>query len=104
MTSKTFISFDKKHQFNIDIIEDTAYFTLLLINPEYYKTFLLLLKNAVELLVNNNVKYIKQYINEEDIVLFKNSIIIKENTFVLVKTKIEDFAYELCDALGIQRL
>ena len=44
MTSKNFYSIDKYHSFNINIIEDTAYFSINTIKPEKYKTFLLLLK------------------------------------------------------------
>lgn len=102
--SQKFTSIDKNHQFNINIIDDTAYFALEYIEPANCKTFLLLLKSGIEYMVNNNVKYVKQYIMENDIDEFKNSHIISENDIFIVKTKIEDFLFELCDALGIQRL
>lgn len=101
---KQFSSIDKEHQLYIDIIEDTAYFTIEIINPEKYKTFLLLLKTIFEYMLNNNVKYVKQYINYNDIENFKNSEIYSERDVIIVKTKIEDFLFELCDALGMNRL
>lgn len=104
MTSKNFYSIDKYHSFNINIIEDTAYFSINTIKPEKYKTFLLLLKSGFEYMIKMNVKYVKQYITKEDINCFQKSTIIEENNTVIVKTKIEDFLFELCDALGIQRL
>lgn len=103
-SNKEFISIDKNHSLNINIIDDTAYFTINYLNPEKYKTFLLLLKLAFEYMVNNNVKYIKQRINEEDKINFKNSIFIEEDDIVIVKTNIDNFLFELCDALGMQRL
>jgi hypothetical protein len=104
MTTKKFISVDKNHEININIIDDTAYFSINILNYENYKTFLLLLKSSFEYLIYNNVKYVKQYINEDDIDNFKKSDILRENNLVIVKTKIEDFIIELYDALGMQRL
>jgi hypothetical protein len=102
--SQNFTSIDKNHQFNINIIDDTAYFTIEKLAPEKCKTFLLLLKSGIEYMVNKNIKYVKQYIMEEDVNEFKKSHIISENGLFVVKTQIEDFLFELCDALGIQRL
>ncbi len=102
--SKDFISLDKKHSFSIDSIGDTTYFTINYLSYEYYKTFLLLLKIAFEYMVNNNIKYVKLRINEEDKINFKRSSFIQEDDVVIVKIVITDFLLELCDALGIQRL
>lgn len=99
-----FLSIDKEHLFNISIIEDTAYFTLHNINPQKYKTFLLLLKNAFDYMVNNNIKYVKQQINHEDRESFKRSSFIEEDNILIAKTNIEYFLVELCDALGMHRL
>lgn len=101
--SKNFISIDKYHQFNINILDDTAYFAIERYEPDKYKTFLLLLKTGFEYMVNNNVKYVKQYIMEDDINEFKKSQIISENGIFVAKTNIEDFLFELCDAMGFQR-
>lgn len=104
MAELNFTSTDKEHSFIISIIEDTAYFSLLTLNPEKYKTFLLLLKKAFEYMISNNIKYIKQRINHNDKESFKKSSFIEENNTLIVKTNIEDFLFELCDALGINRL
>lgn len=104
MNNKNFVSVDKYHSFTITLIEEVAYFKLELVNPEKYKTFLLLLKNGFEYMVNNKIKYVKQQINYEDKINFQRSIFIEENDILIVKTQINDFLFELCDALGINRL
>ena len=103
---KEFISIDKEHSFTISIIEDTAYFALnpIQFNPEEYKTFLLLLKNGFQYMINNGIKYVKQQINYEDKESFKKSSFIEENNILIAKTNINDFLIELCDALGMNRL
>jgi hypothetical protein len=102
--SKEFISLDKNHSISIDTIENTAYFKINYLKVENYKTFLLLLKNCIEYMVNNKIEYIKQYINEEDKENFKKSTFIESMGIIIVKTHINDFVYELCDALGIKRI
>lgn len=92
------------HAFKISIVDDTAYFQLEQLKEENYKTFLLLLKNGFEYMCDNKVKYVKQYINEDDIVNFKKSEFLKNNDIVIVKTHIDDFLYELTGALGFNRL
>lgn len=104
MSQKDFISIDKNHSFTIKIIEDTAYFNINYLNPEKYKTFLLLLKIAFEYLIKNNIIYVKQQINNDDKVNFKRSTFIEENNIIIVKTNISDFLFEICDALGMNRL
>jgi hypothetical protein len=107
MTTKSelkFVSIDKEHLFKISIIEDTAYFIMCNINPEKYKTFLLLLKDAYQYMVNNSIKYVKQQINHEDKESFKRSSFIEEDNILIAKTDIEYFLVELCDALGMHRL
>jgi hypothetical protein len=104
MIFKNFISIDKCHKFNINIIDNTAYFAIVSIEPTECKTFLLLLKTGIEYMATNKVQFVKQHIIEEDVIEFKNSHIISENGVFVVKTKIEDFLFELCNVLGIQRL
>lgn len=104
MVFKKFVSVDKYHSFNVTILEDTAYFVLGTVEPSHYKTFLLLLKIGFEYLMNNKVKYVKQQINAEDKELFKRSTIIEDGNITIVKTNIDDFLFELCDAMGITRL
>jgi hypothetical protein len=104
MTTKQFKSIDKFHSFSITILEDTAYFVLEIVQPSQYKTFLLLLKSGYEYMKNNNVKYVKQQINQEDKELFKKSDVIEQNGLFFVKTHIDNFLFELCDAIGMNRL
>ena len=104
MTSRQFTSIDRFHSFGITILEDTAYFALRDVEPSQYKTFLLLLKKGFEYMKANNVKYVKQQVNPEDKESFKKSVVIEENNILIVKTKIDDFLFEICDAIGIHRL
>jgi len=104
MTSQQFTSIDKLHSFGITILEDTAYFALRSVEPSQYKTFLLLLKKGFEYMKMHNVKFVKQQINTEDKDSFKKSIFIEENNILIVKTNIDDFLFELCDAIGMHRL
>jgi hypothetical protein len=102
--SKKFVSIDNKHSFTILIIEDTAYFSIDIIDQSQYKTFLFLLKNGIEYMCDNNIKYVKQNIMDSDANLFKKSTIIHQYDCIVVKTHINDFIEEICDALGINRL
>ena len=104
MSSRQFTSIDKCHSFGITILEDTAYFVLYNVDPSHYKTFLLLLKNGFEYMNFHKIKYVKQQINAEDKESFKKSVIIEENNILIVKTNIEDFLLEICDAIGMHRL
>lgn len=104
MTSLQFTSIDKFHSFGITILENTAYFALRNVDPSRYKTFLLLLKKGFEYMKQHDVKFVKQQINIEDKESFKKSVIIEENDNLIVKTNIDDFLFEICDAVGIHRL
>jgi hypothetical protein len=104
MDNKDFISIDKNHSFTVQIIDNTAYFMINTLNPEKYKTFLLLLKSAFEYMVSKNVSYVKQQINKDDKENFKNSSFIEADNILVVKTHINDFMIEICDALGMHRL
>jgi hypothetical protein len=104
MIYKKFISIDKLHSFEITILEDTSYFVILSLEPKHYKTFLLLLKKGFEYMKSNNVKYVKQTITLEDKELFKKSSFVEENNVLIVKTDIDMFLEELCNAMGMQRL
>ena len=55
-------------------------------------------------MIDNNINYVQQCINEEDKENFKKSEILKIDNYYIVITKINDFLIELCDALGMQRL
>ncbi len=102
---KIFNSIDKKHEIEINIIENICWFNINKFEYEYYKTFLLMLKDIILFLKNNNVNFIKQYINENDCEYFKNSSIINldENTNI-VSTNIDNFIDEIVCVLGINKI
>ncbi len=111
--TKVFKSIDNKHSCTLTIypdisLENICYFSINNLEYEHYKTFLLLLKRTYEYMCNNNVKYIKQFINIEDVELFRNSHIIyinnNNNNDIIVKTNIVDFIDEICYAVGIQQI
>ena len=68
--NKVFNSIDNKHQIEITIIDDICWFYINKFDFEYYKTFLLTLKDVLMYLKKNNVIYIKQYIDQNDIEFF----------------------------------
>lgn len=102
---KIFYSIDNKHQVEIKIIDDVSWFNINKLENESYKTFLLLVKNIIEYLSQNNVKYIKQYVYSNDLINFKKSSHIELNDeLYIISTNIIDFFSELIDALGIQKI
>ncbi len=100
-----FNSIDNKHQIETNIIEDISWFNINKLDFESFKTFLLLLKDVITYMKNNNIKYIKQYIMEEDINYFKKSSIINldKNTY-MTTTNITDFIDEIVNVLDIKKL
>jgi hypothetical protein len=103
--SKIFNSIDNKHQINICIIDDICWFNIDKFEFEYYKTFLLTLKDVLLYLKKNNIIFIKQRVFEEDVVLFKNSSStnIDENQYVIT-TNIDIFINEIIGVLGINKI
>ena len=102
-----FVSIDDAHSFEISISDeslDLAYFTIINITPEHYKTFLLLLKDGFDFMIKNNILIVKQIINSTDIEFFKKSTISYYDNYVIISTNIEYFLEEICNGLGIQRL
>ena len=105
--NNTFTSIDKKHSIGIKILGDVAEFEIIQIQYENYKTFLLLLKTIIEHFANNNIKFIKQRITEDDLPLFHYSTLdvwYKEDEIALITTPIEYFAEEIYNALGLCKL
>ena len=104
---KQFISIDKYHEINTTIIDNFCYFTIVKLDLENYKTLLLLLKDIILYLYLKNVKFIKQFIVQNDIPFFKKSTINDTDKTddkinpVWITTNIEDFIEEICDALNI---
>lgn len=102
---KIFNSLDKKHQIEITIIDEISWFNINKLDYEYCKTFLILLKDVILFLNQNNVRFIKQYIYGEDLEYFKKSsyINVDDNTYV-VTSEIIHFLSELVSVLGINKL
>jgi len=100
---KIFNSIDIKHQIETTIIDNICWFNINKFDFEYYKTFLLTLKDVLIYLKKNNIIYIKQYIHEEDIKFFNKSEIIEltENKYI-VTTNINNFVDEIINVFGIK--
>lgn len=102
---KFFNSIDNKHQIETYIIENISWFNINKLDFESFKTFLILLKDVMMYMKNNNVIYIRQYIMEEDTIYFKKSSVVNldENTYV-VTTNIVDFIDEITNVLDVKKL
>lgn len=102
---KIFNSIDNNHQISINIITDVAWFNINKLNFESFKTFLILLKDVLIYMKKNNVKYIKQYVNEEDMHFFKKSSIFDmDNNVYSITTKIDDFVDEIVNVFDIKKM
>ncbi len=100
---KIFTSIDNFHIIGITLCDDIAYFKIILFEFENVKTFLLLFKECIEYLNNNNIKIIKQEIVNEDIELFKNSKIINKTSeeHTMIETNFINFIDEIYNVLNI---
>lgn len=101
---KIFKSYDDEHEIEI-VVEDNdiIWFTINKFNFKYYKTFLLMFKECVEYLNDNNIKIIKQYVNKDDIEYFKNSTCIEYSLNVfIISTPINKFTIDMINVLGLQ--
>lgn len=102
---KIFDSVDKKHQIEINIIDDISWFNINNFDFEYYKTFLLMLKDILIFLKKKNITHIKQYIYKNDCEYFKNSLIINlDDDKYIVSTNLENFLDEIINVLGIKKI
>lgn len=102
--NKTFNSIDYTHTIKIDILDDIAWFYPE-IKYDNCKTFLLLIKDVIQFLNINNIKYIQQYICGEDLKYLINSTWIQLNDDVyLCSTKLEHFLSELINLTGIKKI
>ena len=103
--NKLFNSMDLKHQVEISILEEISWFKINKIDYENCKTFLLLLRDIMKYLSDKKIKYIKQYVNVNDLEFFtkSSSTELSDSTYV-VSTCIEDFIPEITYALGINKL
>ena len=100
---KIFTSIDNLHMINITICDNIAYFKIINFEFEYVKTFLLLFKECIEYLKNNNIEIIRQEIINSDIVLFKNSKIFHKTSeyHSIIETKFINFIDEIYTAFNI---
>ena len=103
--NKLFDSIDLKHQIEISILEEISWFNINKIDYQNCKTFLLLLKDVMKYLSGKQIKYIKQYINKDDLIFFTTSSYTEssDNTYV-ISTSIEYFIPEITIALGINKI
>ena len=102
---KIYNSIDNKHQIKINIIDDVCWFNINKFDFEYYKTFLLVLKDVLIYLRKNNVIYIKQYISEEDTKYFTKSTIVNiDRDQYTITTNINDFVDEIINVFGINKI
>ena len=103
---KKFISLDENHEINISIKDETAWFNIIKLKQENYKTFVYLFKEVIEFLKNEKVKIINQFIDEESVKFCKLSEINKINSNLYeIKTNLSDFIDEvIINLLGIQKI
>ncbi len=101
--TKEFLSIDNKHKMVLQFIGNVSWFQLEMFDHTQCKTFALLLKNVVDHLHKNDIFYVNQYVNKEDLEFFTKSEIIQyENDKYFVKTQTDYFIDETVSVLGIQ--
>ena len=98
-----FNSVDKLHIISITICDNIAYFKIINFEFEFVKTFLLLFKECIEYLKYNNIKIVKQEIENGDFKLFKNSKICnKTSEFnIMIETDFINFIDEIYSVFDI---
>jgi hypothetical protein len=105
MNSKIFTSLDDNHLIIIKKLDEISWFNIEKFDKQQAKTFLLLLKEVIDYFNENNIKYIKQYIHQNDLKFFKNSSYVEiEEAIFIITTPIEKFIDDMIDVLGIQKL
>ena len=102
--NKLFNSIDNNHQIEISIIDKIAWFNIIKLNYEQYKTFLILLKDIILYLSNKKIEYIKQYIKKEDLEYFSKSSFNEYGDIYIISTKLIDFTDEISNVLGIKKI
>ena len=106
MPIKIFNSIEMFHSISINIINETdCFYDLLLYNPEEYKSFILLIKEIIEYLNNNKIKYIYYSIPKK---LYFDSFITIENNEteyeIVIKTTLIEFINQIIQIHNIQQL
>ncbi len=99
--NKKFVSIDNKHILEINIIDDIAWFQIIEADFQFAKTFFLLLKDCVDFFSSSNIKFVKQYIREDDLTFIKESSFINtdDNSYI-ISTPINNFVKEMTNLLG----
>ena len=100
---KILTSIDKLHIISITICNDIAYFKIINFEFEFVKTFLLLFKECIEYLKDNNIKIVKQEIENEDFKLFKNSKMYNKTSHfnIMIETDFINFIDEIYSVFDI---
>ena len=106
LLDKQFVSLDENHKINISIINNIAWFEIIKLKQEEYKTFLYLFKEVIEYFNKNNIISINQVIDKESVKYCKLSEIKQINEKLYeINTKLKDFIDEvIINLLGIQRI
>lgn len=93
---------DYKHQIIISSIDEIGWFSVQKIDEENSKTLLILMKDILTIFAKNGVKFIKQYINHQDLILFKQSEYIEYDEYITITTPIEQFLIEMINVFGLK--
>jgi len=106
LLDKQFVSLDENHKINISIINNIAWFEIIKLKQEEYKTFVYLFKEVIEYFNKNNIISINQVIDKESVKYCKLSEIKQINEKLYeINTKLKDFIDEvIINLLGIQRI
>lgn len=99
-----FYSIDGKHLINTYVLDDVAWFEPLTIDVTNGKTLCLLIKTICKHFKSQNVKYVKQYVMDNDVGFFEKSTVVKMDDYSIVTTCLEDFPVEVSNAFGLSRL
>jgi hypothetical protein len=103
--NKKFESIDGLSEISISIIDDIAWFNIDKFDALSVKTFFYLLKDVIEYFKENNISFVKQYIDKNELNLFKNSSFIEiDDNIVIISTSLIDFPKEIALALGVELL
>jgi hypothetical protein len=106
MPIKIFNSIGNNHSISINLINETdCYYDLLQYNPDDYKCFVLLIKEIIEYLHKNKIKYIYYSIPKN---LYFDSFITIENDEteyeIVIKTTLNEFVNQIIQIHNIQQL
>ncbi len=103
--NKIFKSIDKKHEIEISIIGEISWLNINKFDSDNIKTFLILLKDVINYMNHNKIKYIKQYIYKEDLeYIEKSSYIEYDSDKFVITTNLVDFTHEIGNLLGIKKI